>query len=72
MAEEVPRRRTGSAGLVLIGTGTMPIGDGTDMKFPIRMLQMAAATGYVVLALTMVTLYRQRNKPHRTAPMLAV
>ena len=58
--------------LVLIGTGTMPIGDGADVKFTIRILQMAAATGYVVAALIIVTLYRSSSSviptSFKTAP----
>ena len=46
--------------LVLIGTGTMPIGDGSDVKFTVRILQMAAGTGYVVAALIVFNLYRDR------------
>lgn len=46
--------------LVLIGSGTMPVGDGSDVKFTVRILQMAAGTGYVVAALIVFNLYRER------------
>ena len=52
--------------LVLIGSGTMPIGDGADVKFAVRILQMAAGAGYVVTALVLFNLYRHRYTLKRT------
>ena len=53
--------------LVLIGSGTMPIGDGADVKFAVRILQLAAGSGYVAAALVLFNLHRQRHAVKRTA-----
>ncbi len=47
--------------LLLIGGGTMPIGDEVDTKFIIRILHIVLATGYIVGASALVERLRRRS-----------